>query len=64
MHKGNKHSAKKIIQISLTGDIIKMWDCISDAAIKLNISPSGITMCARGQLKKSGGFRWSYLNNA
>lgn len=61
IHIGNKHSAKKIIQISLTGEVIKLWDCINDAAVNLEISPSGISMCARGKLKKSGGFKWSYV---
>jgi len=62
IHKGNKHSAKSIEQKSLDGRLIKIWTCISDAAKQLNIVPSGITMCARGELKKSGGFRWNYPN--
>ena len=61
IHKGNKHSSKSVRQLSLDGKVIKDWLCINDAAKKLDLSPSGITMCARGQLKKSGGFRWSYL---
>ena len=60
-HKGNKYRAKKIIQTDLFGNAINIFDCIRDAARSLKISPSGITMCARGQLKTCGGFKWNYL---
>jgi|GEM_PF-2214412 len=62
IHIGNKHSAKKIIQTDFNGNVIKIWTSISEAALKLNISASGITMCTRGQIKKSGGFKWSYVD--
>lgn len=62
IHKNNKHSAKKIIQTDFEGNVIKIWDCMKDAATSLNICISGITMCAKGQIKKSGGFKWTYLN--
>lgn len=62
IHPGNKHSAKRIAQMDINGLLVREWDCLNDAAKALGISPSGITMCARGQLKKSGGFKWIYLS--
>lgn len=57
---GNKNSAKHIMQYDLKNNFIKEWDCILDAARKLNINSSGITMCAKKQLKQSGGYIWIY----
>lgn len=63
IHKGNKHSAKRIIQTSLDGNVIKIWDCIADAAKHLGIMSSGIIMCARGGIKKCGKFKWTYVDD-
>ncbi len=61
INKGNKNSAVDVIQTDMNGNVIKIWNCITDASRYLKISKSGISMCASGQLKTSGGFKWSYL---
>ncbi len=62
VNQGNKHSAKPVIQKDLAGKIIRIWDSAQEAATALSICPTGISMCCKGHLKKSGGFAWNFLN--
>lgn len=58
---GNHPEAKKIYQYSLEGKFIKVFDSIMDASCECGIkSSSNITMCAKHQRPKAGGFRWEY----
>ena len=59
----NKNSAVKVNQYNLNNNLIKSWDSITDASTYLKINASGITLCCRNHIKKSGGFIWKYLNN-
>jgi len=62
MHKGNKHSARRVVQRNLGGEFIKEWDSILEAARYLGLTASGITLACRGYIKSSGKFLWSYLD--
>lgn len=44
----------------ITGEIIKEWKCISDAAKALKKAQPNITSCCRGYIKSAGGFKWEY----
>lgn len=50
----------KVIQLTLDGDIIKMWESISDAENELGIF--GITKVCKGYRKTAGKFKWAYSN--
>lgn len=50
------HSA--VLQYDLNGNLIKKWDCISDACRFYNISPSAISGCFSGRIKTVKGFIW------
>ena len=54
--KGNN----KIIQYSLSGEIIDEWDCVLVVSSKLNIGKSGIHHCASGRRKTYKGYIWKY----
>ena len=56
-------NSTQIEQYTLDGDFIKEYGSISQAAKILNINPSGISNCANGYSKKSGGYIWKYKNN-
>ena len=60
--KNNKISAKPIFQIDKNGEIIKKWDCISDASRELRINNGSIVSCAKLRRKTAGGYIWRYLN--
>ncbi len=51
-------NSKRICQISLDGELIKVWDCATDASNELNIDQSSISMVCKGKRKIAGGFVW------
>ena len=54
-------SANVVVQCSLDGKFIKLWDSITEAQKSLNISH--ISDCCRGKCKTNGGYKWMYYNN-
>ena len=61
-NRGNNHSeAKKVYQFTTSGSFIKEWGCISEASRELKINSSNISMCAKHQREKAGGYRWEYF---
>ena len=63
-HKGNigknTPTARKVLQKTLSGKLIKIWACGSDAVRQEGFSSSGITRACRGQYKTHKGFTWQY----
>lgn len=56
--KGSLHPrAKAIIQLSLNGEYIRDWDCITDAQ---KIYGCHVISCARGNRNQCGGYKWKY----
>lgn len=52
--------AKKIYQYTVTGEFVREWKSISEAARTLSINSSNITMCAKRKRNQAGGFCWKY----
>lgn len=57
---GNNPKAKKINQYSLTGQLIKQYDCIMDAERGTGVPNTRIVCAAKGKYKTAGGFIWAY----
>lgn len=57
---GNSSLAKTIEQYDVNGELIKIWNSISEASNELKINRSCIGACARGLQKVAGGFVWKY----
>lgn len=53
-------NSRKIIQKTINGDIIKIWNKASDASNTLNIDLSTIIKCCRNKVKTSHKFKWEY----
>ena len=52
-------NSKPVCQISLSGELIKIWDCASDAHRELGIQESCISSACKGKkCKTAGGFVW------
>lgn len=49
----------KIVQLSLEGELIKIWNSIKEAQESLKIG--NISNVCKGKRKTSGGFKWKYL---
>jgi hypothetical protein len=58
----NNPRSRKIVQKNLEGEIIKMWDSISDIKREMGFTPSNICRCCQGSVKRIGGFKWEYAN--
>ena len=52
--------SKGVCQISTNGELIRIWDCISDVKKELNISDSHISQVCKNTRKFAGGFIWVY----
>ena len=62
-HKGkfvgkDNHNAKQVQQYDMQGNLIKIWDCISDVERELGISASSICNCLKGLSKTAGKYIW------
>ncbi len=58
----NETRVKKVYQFLPNGTLFHDWKSTHEAARQLNINPSHIAACCRGERKTAGGFIWSYLN--
>jgi len=61
-YKQNKKSTT-VIQYSMDGFLIAIWNSIKEAADTLNLSSSNIVNCCNNKRKSTGGFLWAYHKN-
>ena len=50
----------KVMQYNFEGELIRIWDCMTDAGRELNIDISNILKCCKGKRRNAGGFIWKY----
>ncbi len=53
---------RPVVQLSAEGKTLKVWNSALQAAKALDLIPSSIGHCCRGQIKKTGGTAWAYLD--
>lgn len=60
---GNVNKRKKVAQIDLQNNVIKIWNSVTEASKTLNINATSIAKCARGEKHYNivSGFKWKYL---
>ena len=58
----SKKNSKKIIQYLENGNIVKVWNSLTEASKNLNIQVSHISSCCKGKRKKTGGYCWRFAN--
>ena len=54
-------NAKPILQLTVTDEVIREWDCVKSAAEYLGIQRTGISQVLTGNRKTAGGFKWQYV---
>lgn len=54
------HTSKKVNQLTLSGEFIKLWDSMADAQRAGFGFLSSISACCKGKLKQVKGFKWEY----
>ena len=58
----SKSKQKPIVQKSLDGVFIRVWDSMHGPEMELGFSQANIWRCCRGLSKTSYGFKWEYYN--
>ena len=53
-------AGRKIKQYSLSGELIRSWDSVSQAAKELGFPVSNIHRCCSGMIKTCNGFVWRF----
>lgn len=53
---------RKIKQISLDGECIKIWNSIKECVNHIGCHHSSIVHCCRGNKKTCKGFKWEYYD--
>jgi len=62
--KGNMNAKRvPVVQMTLSGEVIKIWRSTAEAAKELKLISSSITSVCRGKRTKTGGFRWMYAED-
>lgn len=54
-------SGKKIAQIDLNGNVVKIYDSGRQASLELGISQGNISQCCNGKRNICKGFKWKYV---
>lgn len=62
VHKNNKHACKRIAQLDLEFNLIKIHESVTEAAKEIKRAVSSISLAAKGLVKHSGGFKWKYID--
>lgn len=57
----NNPNSKKIMQFSIDGELIKIWDSMHDAEREGGFSNKCISLCCKGKNKTHKGFIWKYF---
>lgn len=55
-------SSKKVVQKDDNGNVIKVWDSLSNASRTLNIPVPHIVRVCKGDRKHTRGYKWEYYN--
>lgn len=55
-----KSSGKKVRQYTKTGELLKEYECISDASRATRCAGANISKCCMGKIRSLGGFVWKY----
>ena len=53
---------KKVILYDYEGELVKVFDSISEASKATEVNKSSIAKCCRGERKKAGDFIWKFLD--
>lgn len=61
--KRGKGSKKKIVQLSLNNDFIKVWDSLTEASTTLGCSISSLSQALKGEIKSAFKYKWYFLND-
>lgn len=56
------HPTRQVVQMTLAGEIVRVWSSALEASTALDAQRSSISACCRGVHGSHHGYRWSYEN--
>lgn len=59
---GKSYVSRKVIQMDMKGNTIRVWDCMTDAWKALGLNSGSLTHCCKGEQASAGGYRWRYAD--
>lgn len=62
IHGGNNPRARPVAQYDATGQLVRVWDCVTDAARALGINHRNISAVCLGHRKTAGGYAWAHID--
>lgn len=63
LRNNTKKQQKIVYQIDKNSEVINIFEGISEASRKTNISRQSISKCCNNKIKHSGGYKWCFKNN-
>lgn len=61
---GREHCrSKKVVQLDLEGNFIKVWDSAADVQRIMGICYSSVSYCCSGRYKHAGGYKWIFFED-
>ena len=59
----NSKRKTKIAQLTIKGELVKIWDSQLEIVKTMQINPGSLGRCLRGLIFKAKGFKWQYAKN-
>lgn len=53
-------NSKKVVQMDLSGSVLKEWSCIKEVSEHLGVDRRNIVNCCKGLKSEFNGYKWSY----
>ena len=57
---GQAKQRKKVMQLTVEGELVQIWDSLTQAAKENGMDISSICQCCKGTIKTAGGYIWKY----
>ena len=61
---GQAKQRKKVMQLTVEGELVRIWDSLTQAAKENGMDVSSICQCCKGKIKTSGGYMWRYVDDS
>jgi DNA polymerase III alpha subunit len=61
---GQAKQRKKVMQLTVEGELVQIWDSLTQAAKENGMDISSICQCCKGTIKTAGGYIWKYSDDS
>lgn len=61
--RNNKYLSKEVVQITLDGNIVRVYPSTREVERELGLNHTCVSACALSKTRKCGGYKWKYLKD-